>query len=57
MRLECRYFVNNPCFQPGTIILEKLAAEESQSDLNSDENREIVQQFLEMFKKENLDKK
>ena len=38
-------------------ILEKLAAEESQSDLNSDENREIVQQFLEMFKKENLDKK
>ena len=35
-------------------ILEKLAAEESQSDLNSDENREIIQQFIEAFKKDNL---
>lgn len=32
-------------------ILEKLAAESNQSDINSDENREIVQQFLDMFRK------
>lgn len=35
-------------------ILEKLSAEENQSDLNSDENREIIQQFIEAFKKDNL---
>jgi hypothetical protein len=35
-------------------ILEKLSAEESQSDLNSDENREIIQQFIEAFKRDNL---
>lgn len=34
-------------------ILEKLAAENNEGDLNSDENREIVQQFLEMFKNQN----
>lgn len=32
-------------------ILEKLAAESNQSDINSDENRVIVQQFLDMFRK------
>ena len=35
-------------------ILEKLSAENNQSDLNSDENREIIQQFIEAFKKDNL---
>lgn len=37
-------------------ILEKISAEENQGDLNSDENREIVQQFLDMFKRENTEK-
>ncbi len=37
-------------------ILEKISSETNQGDLNSEENREIVQQFLDMFKKENLDK-
>lgn len=35
-------------------ILEKLSAENNQSDLNSDENRVIIQQFIEAFKKDNL---
>ena len=35
-------------------LLEKLSAEENQADLNSEENREIIQQFIDMFKKENL---
>lgn len=32
-------------------ILEKISSESNQTDLNSEENRELIQQFLEMFKK------
>lgn len=32
-------------------ILEKISSESNQTDLSSEENRELIQQFLEMFKK------
>ena len=34
-------------------ILEKLASEESRDNLSSDENKEIIKQFLDMFRKDN----
>ena len=37
-------------------ILEKLASEESRDNLSSDENKEIIKQFLDMFKRENTEK-
>ena len=37
-------------------VLEKIAAEENQSDLNSPENQEMIREFMRVFIKDNTKK-